>query len=44
MSTTKQNEFFLGGEERLESVNTLLNQFEAIGGQGLKKAAPCSFV
>ena len=36
MSATKYSKFFLGGEERLESANTLLNQFEAIVGRGWK--------
>lgn len=47
MSATKNKnlDFFLGGGEWLESVNTLLNQFdEAIVRKGLKKAALCSLI
>lgn len=47
MSATKNKklDFFLGGGKWLESVNTLLNQFdEAIVGKGLKKAALCSLI
>lgn len=41
----KKLDFFLGGGEWLESVNTLLNQFdEAIVRKGLKKAALCSLI